>query len=94
VHGLRGTLLRSADGGQKWQPVSTGLQVGLTGSAVGDDGRLVVVSQAGHVLVSRDDGASFQPLAVDRPTPAAAVASLRDGLVVAGPRGVRQFVAQ
>ena len=39
-----------------------GLQVGLTAGTVGDDGRFVLVSQAGHVLASRDDGASFTPV--------------------------------
>jgi photosystem II stability/assembly factor-like uncharacterized protein len=94
VHGLRGTLLRSADGGRQWQAVDTGLQVGLTGSAVGADGRLYVVSQAGHVLSSRDDGVTFKPVAVDRPAPAAAVAATSSALVVAGPRGVRQLNLQ
>jgi photosystem II stability/assembly factor-like uncharacterized protein len=95
VHGLRGTLLRSADGGRQWQTVATGLQVGLTGSTVSADGRLYVVSQAGHVLASRDDAASFQPVAsADRPVPAAAIAATADALVVAGPRGVRQLSLQ
>lgn len=89
VHGLRGTILRSTDAGRSWQPVSTGLQVGLTASAVDAKGRIFIVSQAGHVLVSKDDGASFQPAKVDRPLPAAAVAARRDVLVVAGPRGVQ-----
>ena len=30
AHGLRGTVLRSTDGGRSWQTVPTGLQVGLT----------------------------------------------------------------
>jgi photosystem II stability/assembly factor-like uncharacterized protein len=94
VHGLRGKLLRSTDGGRQWQPIDTGLQVGLTGSAVAADGRLYIVSQAGHVLTSRDDGASFQPVTVDRPLPAAAIAVMPQSLVVAGPRGVRQLNPQ
>ena len=60
VHGLRGTVLRSVDGGRSWQTVPTGLQVGLTASTVDADGRIVIVSQAGHVLMSRDDGATLQ----------------------------------
>jgi len=28
VHGLRGTLLRTVDGGKTWQNIDTGLQVG------------------------------------------------------------------
>jgi photosystem II stability/assembly factor-like uncharacterized protein len=90
VHGLRGTVLRSTDSGKSWQPVDTGLQVGLTASAIDAEGRIFVVSQAGHILVSRDDGASFKPVRVERPIPAAAVlAAARDAVVVAGPRGVQ-----
>jgi photosystem II stability/assembly factor-like uncharacterized protein len=61
----------------------------LTGGAVTPDGRIVLVSQAGHVLVSSDSGSTFAPLAVDRPLPAAAVVALgANSIVVAGPRGV------
>jgi photosystem II stability/assembly factor-like uncharacterized protein len=88
VHGLRGTVLRSVDAGRSWQAVDTGVQVGLTGSAT-IDGRIVIVSQAGHVLVSRDDGASFTLAKVDKPLPAAAVAAVNPStLVVGGPRGL------
>ena len=65
------------------------LQVGLTASTVDAEGRFVIVSQAGHVLMSADDGATFQRAEVERPLPAAAVAAIdRNLLVVAGPRGV------
>ncbi|HMO45687.1 MAG TPA: YCF48-related protein [Rubrivivax sp.] len=89
VHGLRGTLLRSTDAGRSWQPVDTGVQAGLTASSSDAQGRIVVVSQAGHVLLSRDDGASFAPVPVAKPLPAAAVASAgASALVVGGPRGL------
>jgi photosystem II stability/assembly factor-like uncharacterized protein len=90
VHGLRGTALRSTDGGRSWQTVSTGLQVGLTASAPVEDGRIVIVSQAGHVLTSKDDGASFVPAKIEKPIPAAGVTTTGKGaLVVAGPRGAQ-----
>jgi len=90
VHGLRGTVLRSADAGRSWQPVATGLQVGLTGNTRTDDGRLVIVSQAGHVLVSSDGGATFATARIERPQPAAAVVAAANGtLVTAGPRGLQ-----
>jgi photosystem II stability/assembly factor-like uncharacterized protein len=90
VHGLRGNVFRSLDGGGSWQRVDTGLQASLTGSAVTADGRIVLVSQAGHVLVSRDDGASFRKLAVEQPRPATAVTpSVDDALALAGLRGLR-----
>src|SRR5262249_4228970 len=69
VHGLRGTVLRSTDGAKSWQPVNTGLQVGLTASTLDADGRFVIVSQAGHVLTSRDDGASFTAAPLKQPLP-------------------------
>jgi photosystem II stability/assembly factor-like uncharacterized protein len=89
VFGLRGTVLRSGDGGRSWQTVDTGLQVGLTSATVGDDGRIIIASQAGHVLASRDNGASFKAVQIERPIPAAAVISAaKDSIIVAGPRGV------
>lgn len=89
VHGLRGTLLRSTDAGRSWQPVNTGLQVGLTASATDAQGRIAIASQAGHVLISRDDGASFAPAKLDKPLPAAAVALVGpSALVIGGPRGL------
>ena len=89
AHGLRGNVVRSTDGGSTWQSVATGVGVGLTASTLDERGRIVIVSQAGHVLVSSDDGASFAALKVERPIPAAAVVSAGAGtLVLAGPRGV------
>ncbi len=90
AHGLRGNVVRSSDGGLNWQSVSTGVGVGLTASTLDERGRLIIVSQAGHVLVSSDDGATFSLAKVERPIPAAAVVSAGAGaLIVAGPRGVQ-----
>ena len=44
------------------------MQAGLTGSTLDERGRIVIVSQAGHVLMSTDDGASFAMIKVERPT--------------------------
>lgn len=89
AHGLRGNVVRSTDGGSNWTNVTTGVGVGLTASTRDERGRLVIVSQAGHVLVSNDDGASFALAQVERPIPAAAVVGAGAGaLIVAGPRGV------
>lgn len=90
VHGLRGTVLRSADRGASWKSVPTGLQVGITAAAVDARGTFLLASQAGHVLASRDDGASFQAIRLERPFPAAAVLGLGPARVlVAGPRGLQ-----
>jgi len=77
-----------ADALRRWQPVTTSLQVGMTGSTRDAAGRFILVSQAGHVLLSGDGGASFKLAKVERPVPAAAVAFAQNTLLIAGPRGV------
>jgi photosystem II stability/assembly factor-like uncharacterized protein len=88
VHGLRGHLLRSTDGGAQWTALPDTVAAGLTAGTVDAQGRIVVASQAGHVLRSDDGGASFAVLRVERPRPAAAVLALPGGLLVGGPRGI------
>jgi photosystem II stability/assembly factor-like uncharacterized protein len=89
AYGLRGNAVRSSDAGKTWHKVETGLQVGITG-ATEHEGRLLLVSQAGHVLMSRDAGATFSPVKVERATPGAAIVGAGSAsVVVAGPRGLR-----
>ena len=89
VFGMRGNVFRSGDGGTSWQKIETGVPVGLTGATVTEDGRIVLVSQAGDVLVSSDDGVSFRLAKVEKALPAAAVAAFdEDTLVLAGFGGV------
>jgi len=88
--GLRGNVVRSTDRGRTWTSVPTGVPVGLTAGTLDDKGRIVLASQAGHVLISTDDGATFTPLKTERALPAAAVSRTGGGaLVLGGPRGVQ-----
>ncbi len=87
AYGLRGNVVRSADGGRTWQSLNTGVPVGLTASTIDAKGRIVLASQTGHVLASADGGATFAPIKLDRPIPAAAVLATGGTLIVAGPRG-------
>ena len=90
LHGLRGSVFRSADGGATWRRVPTGLASGLTASTALPDGRLVIVSQTGHVLVSGDGGASFAPARPERLRPASAAAPSGPGaLAIVGADGAR-----
>jgi photosystem II stability/assembly factor-like uncharacterized protein len=92
AYGLRGKVLRSTNAGRSWQDVTTGVAVGLTAGTVDAAGRVLLVSQAGHVLVSHDDGASFALAKVDRPMPATAVLATGPGAVlIAGPRGTQSL---
>lgn len=92
VFGLRGNVFRSTDGGTSWNKIDLGLPLSITASSVTADGRIVLVSQAGHVLVSVDDGASFQIQTHTALAPvAAAQVATGDALVLAGARGLRQL---
>lgn len=90
VYGLRGNAFRSRDGGATWQRAATGVEAALTGAAALPDGRLVLVTQAGQLLASADEGASFRLVVRERAPPASAVAAAGGpSLVVVGPAGVR-----
>ncbi len=59
VFGLRGNMFRSTDKGKKWQKVESGESGAVLGGTVTADGAIVLVTQSGKVLESKDDGASF-----------------------------------
>lgn len=92
VFGLRGNAYRSVDDGVSWSKVELDLPLSITASTVTADGRIILLSQAGHVLVSVDDGASFklQPQNGLAPVAAAQVSNC-GALVLAGVRGLRQL---
>lgn len=90
AYGLRGNAWRSRDGGKNWQQVHTGVMSGLTGATALPDGRIVLVSQGGQVLVSGDRAASFQLLGGVKPLPIFGVSRAGAGaLALVGARGVR-----
>ena len=89
AYGLRGTAHRSLDGGATWTPVATGVTASLTSGQVLADGRLLLCSQAGDVLVGDADATAFRRVPLATPTSCAGIAAAGDALVVSGPRGVR-----
>ncbi|MDG9924432.1 MULTISPECIES: YCF48-related protein [unclassified Pseudomonas] len=95
VYGLRGNVFRSVDGGASWNQVEIGLPVSITSATRFADGRLALLSQAGHLLLSSDNGASFQlqPQPAMAPV-AAAQAATHGALVLAGTRGVRRLLVE
>jgi photosystem II stability/assembly factor-like uncharacterized protein len=88
VFGLRGNAFRSHDRGATWERVETGVSDSITGATNTPDGRIVLVTQAGHVLVSVDEGRRFR-VAGRGPPAAAVVAAGARGLVLVGPGGAR-----
>lgn len=90
IYGLRGNLFRSRDKGKSWQPLKQNTEAALVGGCYLDDGRLVLVSNAGHVLVSNDDGDSFVQAPVTKTGMLSAVAPVDgDSVLVVGMRGIR-----
>lgn len=86
VFGLRGTVYRSTDGGANWEKVPSGVATTITGAATLGDGRTVLVSQGGQVLLPAPGG--YAPLAGIRLASATAVvSSTANTLIVTGVRG-------
>ncbi len=90
VFGLRGNAFTTHDGGVTWKKADTKVQISLTGGTSTEDGRIVLTSQGGHVLVSHNDGLSFNPIKIDRPTPASAVTAIdKNTILLAGIHGLK-----
>ncbi len=68
AYGLRGTIYRSRDRGATWERLATELPATVTGATVLDDGRVLLVTQDGRVVVTADQGHRFQPLRPARMT--------------------------
>ncbi|MFA7270923.1 MAG: YCF48-related protein [Sterolibacterium sp.] len=89
IYGLRGNVFSSQDKGQSWQALKQDMGAALVGGTFLDDGRLVLVSNAGHVLVSNDKGDSFIRTR-DTEGMFSTVAPVdRNSVILVGIRGVR-----
>lgn len=88
--GLGGKVHRSVDQGRSWQSVQPSGKAALIAGAV-VKGALVLVSEAGQLLVSRDGGLKFEALQAP-PFPAAGLVNVADKhLLVVGPLGVQSL---
>ncbi|MCK6401338.1 MAG: YCF48-related protein [Sphaerotilus natans subsp. sulfidivorans] len=81
VAGLRGNVWRSTDGGGAWSPLPVPVPAGITASAFTPDGRLLLASQAGLVLVAK--GEALAPLPGAPLPPLNALLPLEGGRVLA-----------
>lgn len=90
VYGLRGHVFRSVDGGSSWTALSTGLQVSITAATLDAGGHYRLLSQAGQLLISTDDGTRLQSEPRPDISPSAGAVTAPDGgLVLVGSRGAR-----
>lgn len=90
--GLRGNAFSSADGGETWSNVDLPTAASINGSVCLGDDRLVLVTQAGEILVSKsvDDPLSFDKITMEQRFPLSDVVQIgADRVVVVGLGGVR-----
>lgn len=91
AHGMRGNAVVGRDGGQHWQPLTTGLTGSITASTRAHDGSLWMADQMGRITLSRDGGQSFRTLSTQAGMPVTALHIGTRALMLAGPRGVRSL---
>lgn len=93
LFGLRGTAYASHDQGASWTRVDTGTQGTLNAGASLADGRVVLVTAEGRLLLSDDASAGhFRAVPVDSTQPLYGIATGQDATAVAvGAAGVRLF---
>lgn len=89
--GLRGTILHSVDLGQSWNRVSGNSNATLNSASQAAEERLVLVGNAGAVLVSDDGGDTFSAsFRTDRQGVMAAIPIAGGDLLLVGEGGVKQ----
>lgn len=88
--GMRGSVFRSDDAGVTWKRITIGSQAGITSGAAMPDGVVVLVTQAGGLEVSHDQGRSFESVKPTLPMSYYGVsAGASRELILAGAEGMR-----
>jgi photosystem II stability/assembly factor-like uncharacterized protein len=89
---MRGNTFRSTDKGFTWTEVEMPVAESIIGSGRLADGRLVLVSAAGSILVSDDQGLSFQPVKDETRWPYTDLIEVEPGVILlTGRNGVRRL---
>lgn len=90
LFGMRGNAFASRDGGVTWATLTADTTAGITSGAVLPDGRIVITTYSGALLVSDDALEAFTRVQTADPMAYAGVASAGEGRVVlVGNSGVR-----
>ncbi|MFA7270992.1 MAG: YCF48-related protein [Sterolibacterium sp.] len=89
IYGLSGNVFSSRDKGKSWRSLRHDMGAALVGGTFLDDGRLVLVSNAGHVLVSNDKGNALTQTRNTEEMLSAVAPVDRNSVILAGIRGVR-----
>lgn len=90
AHGMRGSVYRSGDLGASWQRVDISGHAGVSGGLQLGDGRIVLTTLAGGLLIGSGAGESFETYRTAGAMSYFGVAPLDEsGLVLVGAEGVR-----
>lgn len=87
--GLRGHVFRSTDLGQSWQQVKLDQTATLNSVLTDDAGYVYLTGNAGTLLVSRDDGASFTAVPTQDSKAILNAIAVRSQLVLVTEAGIR-----
>lgn len=88
VYGLRGNAFQTRDGGSSWTVVPTGLNASITAGRRLHDGRLILLTQTGDLLISAPGTTGFEQKLMSVGSAAGDLVETADGnLVVATLRG-------
>jgi len=91
--GLRGNAWRSRDRGRTWSQLATGVTLGINAGAKLPDGRTVLLSQRGQLLLSDDTGENFAQVKGSGRVPGFDVLPLSDGeVLIASQQGVERVM--
>lgn len=88
AYGLRGSAYRSTDHGQSWTRLPTHIGASITAGTVLADGRLVLGTANGNLVISSDGGDTFIQANNAGNLPVFGMAPQDTGVVVVGPTGV------
>lgn len=89
TYGMRGNAFRSQDHGQTWEKLPTNINASITSGAVLADGKLVLGTGAGNLLISSNGGDSFSTIRNASSFPFFGMVPAGSGVLVVGPAGVR-----
>jgi len=88
AYGLRGHAVASTDAGRTWSALDTGVTTSINAGLLLSDGRILLGTDTGAILMSQDSGRTFRPLPATIPEPVSGLAETVGGLIAVGPRGV------
>lgn len=94
IFGLQGRLFASVDQGGQWRQVQTGVTSGINAATRLEDGRIIVVGNAGVVLGAKDSSLNLIPeTRSDRQSITAVLPLSGSGVLTAGDGGVKSLSA-